>query len=61
MKKNGADKIIRLLAYNGKISIICANTTELVEKARIIHDLSPLTTAAFRKSANNYSINWCKI
>ena len=42
-----ADKIIRLLAYKGKISIVCANTTELVEKARKIHDLSPLATAAF--------------
>ena len=42
-----ADKIMRLLAYNGKVSIICANTTELVEKARKIHDLSPLSTAAF--------------
>lgn len=41
------DKIIKFLAYNGKISIVCANTTELVEKARKIHDLSPLATAAF--------------
>lgn len=41
------DKIIKALAYNGKISIICANTTNLVEKARKIHDLSPVTTAAF--------------
>lgn len=42
-----ADKIQRFLAYQGKISIICANTTKLVEKARIIHDLSPVVTAAF--------------
>ena len=41
------DKIIKLLAYKGKISVICANTTELVEKARKIHDLSPVATAAF--------------
>ena len=41
------DKIIKLLAYDGKISVICANTTELVEKARLIHDFSPLATAAF--------------
>ena len=41
------DKIIRFLAYKGKISIICANTTELVEEARKIHDLSPVATAAF--------------
>lgn len=41
------DKIIKFLAYNEKISIICADTTELVEKARKIHDLSPVVTAAF--------------
>lgn len=41
------DKIIKLLAYDGKISVICANTTKLVEEARKIHDLSPLATAAF--------------
>ena len=41
------DKIIRFLAYKGKVSIICANTTELVESARKIHDLSPVATAAF--------------
>ena len=41
------DKIIKVLAHNGKISIICANTTNLVEEARKIHDLSPVATAAF--------------
>ena len=41
------DKIIRFLAYDGKISIVCANTTNLVEKARETHDLSPLATTAF--------------
>ena len=41
------DKIIKFLAYDGKISIVCANTTQLVEKARKTHDLSPLATAAF--------------
>lgn len=41
------DKIIKFLAYDGKISVICANTTELVEKARLNHDLSPVATAAF--------------
>ena len=35
------------MAYDGKISIICANTTNLVEEARKIHDLSPVATAAF--------------
>lgn len=41
------DKIERFLAYHGKIAVICADTTILVEKARITHDLSPLATAAF--------------
>lgn len=41
------DKIMKLLAYEGKISVICADTTELVEKARKTHDLSPVATAAF--------------
>ena len=41
------DKIIKFLAYNGKVSVICANTKELVEEARKIHDLSPVVTAAF--------------
>ena len=40
------DKIIKCLAHNGKISVVCANTTQLVEKARKTHDLSPVVTAA---------------
>lgn len=42
-----ADKIKKFLAYNGKISVICAETTEMVEEARKIHDMSPVVTAAF--------------
>ena len=41
------DKIIKFLAYNGKVSVTCADTKELVEKARKTHDLSPVITAAF--------------
>lgn len=40
------DKIKRFLAYNGRINVICASTTQLVEKIRNIHDLSPVATAA---------------
>lgn len=40
------DEIIKFLAYDGRISVICANTTNLVEEARKIHDLSPVATAA---------------
>ncbi len=42
-----ADKITKFLAHNEKISIVCIDTTALVEEARKIHDLSPLATAAF--------------
>lgn len=44
------DKLMRFLAYNGRISIICADTTKLVEEARRIHDLSPVVTAAFGRT-----------
>ena len=40
------DQIIKFLAYDGKISVICASTTNMVEEARKIHDLSPVVTAA---------------
>lgn len=42
-----ADKITKFLAYEGKISITCIKTTNVVEEARKIHDLSPVATAAF--------------
>lgn len=41
------DSIKRFMAYDGKISIMCASTTNLVEEARKIHDLSPVVTAGF--------------
>ena len=40
------DQIIKFLAHNGKISVVCASTTNLVEEARKLHDLSPLATAS---------------
>ena len=39
------------LSSNGKISIICANTTELVEEIRNLHDLTPTTTAVMGRFA----------
>ena len=38
--------IKKFLAYNGRVSITCAMTTELVDEARKIHDLTPVSTAA---------------
>ena len=45
MRKN--DQIIKLLAYDGRVSVTCCHSTNLVEEARKIHDLSPVATAAF--------------
>jgi len=39
------DKVQKFLAYNGKVNIICVETTNLVEEARKVHDLSPVATA----------------
>lgn len=50
------DKIIKGLAYDGKISVVCANTTKLVENARKVHDLSPVVTAAFGRMLTITSI-----
>lgn len=40
-------KIVKALAHEGKIRIIIAETTELVETARKIHDTYPTASAAF--------------
>lgn len=50
------DKIIKFLAYEGRVSVICADTTNLIEKARKTHDLSPVTTAAFGRMLTIASI-----
>lgn len=51
-----SDRIVKFLAYNGRISIVCARTTNLVEKARITHDLSPVATAALGRALTISSI-----
>lgn len=38
-------KIVKFLAYEGKVCVVCCDTTDLVENARKIHDLTPTTTA----------------
>lgn len=45
------DKVKKYLAYDGKVCLICANTTELIEKIRKIHDLTPTTTAVMGRFA----------
>ena len=39
------DRAIKGLAYEGKVSIVAAETTELVEYIRNLHGLTPTTTA----------------
>lgn len=39
-------EIKKYLALDGRVNIICAETTDLVEEARKVHDLSPVATAA---------------
>ena len=39
------DRIAKFLAYEGRVSLICANTTQLIEEIRKLHDLTPTTTA----------------
>lgn len=50
------DRIIKCLAYDGKVNIKCIDTTELVEKARNVHDFSPVVTAAFGRLLTMASI-----
>ncbi len=50
------DKIMKFLAYDGKVSVICANTTQMVEEARKTHDLSPVATAALGRVITMASI-----
>ena len=45
------NRVAKFLAYEGKVSLVCANTTELVEEIRKLHDLTPTTTAAMGRFA----------
>lgn len=40
------NNVVKMLAYDGKVTVMCALTTELVQEAKNIHDLTPTTTAA---------------
>ena len=46
------NKAIKFLAYNKKVSVMCIDTTELVEQIRKIHDLTPTVTAAAGRVVN---------
>lgn len=45
-EKMKEDKVINCLAHGGKVNVRCIRSTNLVEEARKIHDLSPTATAA---------------
>jgi len=45
------NRVAKFLAYDGKVSLVCTNTTELVEEIRNLHDLTPTTTAAMGRFA----------
>lgn len=40
------NKIIKFLAYNKKVSVMCIDSTNLVEEIRKMHDLTPTATAS---------------
>lgn len=45
------NRVAKFLAYEGKVSLVCCNTTELIDEIRILHDLTPTTTAAMGRFA----------
>ena len=45
------DRIAKFLAHEGRVSLVCAATTDLVEEIRNLHDLTPTTTAAMGRLA----------
>ena len=50
------DRLIDCLAYNGKVSIKCISSTNIVEETRKIHDLSPTVSAALGRLLSITSI-----
>lgn len=45
------DRVTKFLAHEGKVSLVCANTTDLIDEIRKLHDLTPTTTAAMGRFA----------
>lgn len=57
----GKDQIIKFLAYDGRISVICASTTNMVDEARRVHDLSPVVTAALGRVLTITALIGCEM
>ena len=45
------NRVAKFLAHEGRVSLVVAHTTEMVEEIRKIHDLTPTTTAAMGRFA----------
>ena len=45
------NRVAKFLAHEVRVSLVCANTTELAEEIRNLHDLTPTTTAAMGRFA----------
>ena len=45
------NKIVKFLAYDKKVSVMCIDSTNLVEEIRKLHDLTPTTTAVMGRIA----------
>ncbi len=45
------DRVTKFLAHEGRVNLICASTTDLIEEIRKLHDLTPTTTAAMGRFA----------
>lgn len=56
-----SDRIIKGLAYNGRVNIIAIESTELCEEARKVHSLSPVCTAAFGRLLTITALIGCQM
>lgn len=45
------NRVAKFLAHEGRVSVVCANTTEMINEIKNIHDLTPTTTAALGRFA----------
>ncbi len=55
------DKIIKGLAYDGRVNIIAIESTNICEEARKIHSLSPVATAAFGRLLTITALIGCEM
>lgn len=56
-----SDRIIKGLAYDGRIAIVAMESTDICEEARKIHNLSPVCTAAFGRLLTMTALIGCQM